>query len=92
MRCDLMPKQGVGTALLVLFSIGMSGCTYEGIDGTIFGAEAERAGRPPTDSIIDFSQGELGLAMTVLILFGLGFVAGRSWERLADSENDALPR
>ena len=42
--------------------------------------------------MIDFSQGELGLAMTVLILFGLGFVAGRSWERLADSENDALPR
>ena len=87
-----LPKQGVGTALLALFAVGLSGCTYEGIDGTIFGAEAERAGRPPTDSIIDFSQGELGLAMTVLILFGLGFVAGRSWERLAESENDALPR
>ena len=87
-----IPKRGVTTALLALLTVGMSGCTYEGIDGTIFGAEAERAGRAPTDSIVDFSQGEMGLAMTILILFGLGFVAGRSWERLSDGEGDALPR
>ena len=86
------PKQGGVVALVALLSIGMSGCTYEGIDGTIFGAEAERAGRPPTDSIVDFSQGEFGLAMTILILFGLGFIAGRSWERISGSEDNALSR
>ncbi|MEC8192480.1 MAG: energy-coupling factor ABC transporter permease [Myxococcota bacterium] len=86
------PKQGGMAALVALVSFGVSGCAYEGIDGTIFGAEAERAGRPPTDSIMDFSQGEFGLAMTIIILFGLGFVAGRSWERLSDEESDALPR
>jgi hypothetical protein len=85
-------KQGGVNALLILFTIGLTGCDYEGIDGTIFGAEAERAGRAPTDSIVDFSQGEFGLAMTILILFGLGFVAGRSWERLAGTDNDALSR
>ena len=58
----------------------------------MFGTIAETAGRPPTDSLIDFSQGELGLAMSILILFGLGFVAGRSWERLLNEEHDALPR
>jgi len=87
-----LPKQGGVTALMILLSVGLSGCAYEGIDGTIFGAEAERAGRPPTDSIVDFSQGELGLAMTILILFGLGFVAGRSWERISAEDGDALPR
>jgi len=86
------PKRGGMAAIVALLSIGMSGCAYEGIDGTIFGAEAERAGRPPTDSIVDFSQGEFGLAMTITILFGLGFVAGRSWERISDVENDALSR
>ena len=87
-----LPKQGGMATLVALMSIGMSGCSYEGIDGTIFGAAAERAGRPPTDSIMDFSQGEFGLGMTVTILFGLGFVAGRSWERLSGEESDALPR
>ncbi|MAY80585.1 MAG: hypothetical protein CL930_07350 [Deltaproteobacteria bacterium] len=85
-------KRGGVAALVALLAVGMSGCSYEGIDGTIFGAEAERAGRPPTDSILDFSQGEFGLGMTILILFGLGFVAGRSWERLSGVESDALPR
>ena len=56
---------------------GLSGCGYEGIDGTVFGSTAEAAGRTPTDSLLDLSQGELGLAMTIVILFGLGFVAGR---------------
>ena len=58
----------------------------------MFGATAEGAGRPPTDSIVDLSQGELGLAMSIVILFGLGFVAGRIWERLFGAGRDALPR
>lgn len=82
----------VGIITLFLLSITLSGCDYEGIDGTVFGATAETAGRPPTDSIIDFSQGEAGLATSILILFGLGFVAGRSWERLLCEDNNALPR
>lgn len=86
------PKQGAMTALLALMSFGVSGCDYEGIDGSIFGAEAERAGRPPVDSMLDFSQGEFGLAMTITILFGLGFVAGRSWERLSGEQSDAISR
>ena len=77
---------------MFLLSITLSGCDYEGIDGTVFGTTAETAGRPPTDSIIDFSQGEAGLAMSILILFGLGFVAGRGWERLLSEDNNALPR
>ena len=77
--------------MIVLLALGLSGCGYEGIDGTVFGAASESAGRPPTDSIVDFSQGELGLAMTILVLFGLGFVAGKSWERLL-REDSALPR
>ncbi len=82
------PVASVGLLLL----LGLSGCTYEGVDGTVFGATAEGAGRPPTGSIVDLSQGEVGLAMSVLILFGLGFVAGRSWERLLGRRRDALPR
>ncbi len=100
-RKDLLPsilstiqRSSVPVEIITLFilSITFSGCDYEGIDGTVFGATAETAGRPPTDSIIDFSQGEAGLAMSILILFGLGFVAGRSWERLLCEDNNALPR
>lgn len=80
------------SALLVLLSALSTGCAYEGVDGTVFGAASEAAGRPPTDSIIDLSQGELGLAMTIVILFGLGFIAGRTWERHIAGEGDALPR
>ena len=80
------------SVVIALLAVGLSGCEYEGIDGTVFGASAESAGRPPTDSIVDLSQGELGLAMTILILFGLGFIAGRSWERLLGAQNNALPR
>ena len=100
-RPDLLPESlrslrtvPVGRASFgVLFlTIGQSGCGYEGIDGTVFGATAARAGRPPTESIIDLSQGEIGLAMSILILFGMGFVAGRSWERLFGGRRDALSR
>lgn len=78
--------------IALLLVLGLSGCSYEGIDGTVFGATAEGAGRPPTDSIVDLSQGELGLAMSIVILFGLGFIAGRIWERLLGTGRDALPR
>lgn len=76
------------TLLFLLCAMSLSGCTYEGIDGTVFGEAAKSAGRPPTQSILDFSQGELGLAMTILILFGLGFLAGRSWEKLFGGRDD----
>ncbi|MEL6196123.1 MAG: energy-coupling factor ABC transporter permease [Myxococcota bacterium] len=83
---------GASAVVIMLLASGLSGCSYEGIDGTVFGATAESGGLPPTDSILDLSQGEVGLAMTILILFGLGFVAGRAWERLLGGNNDALPR
>lgn len=73
--------------IILLLIIGQWGCGYEGIDGTVFSATAEAGGRPPTDSIVDLSQGELGLAMSILILFGLGFIAGRTWEQLLGGES-----
>ena len=100
-RPDLLPNSlrrlgtvpaPVASAMVLLLVIGLSGCGYEGIDGTVFGATAEGAGRPPTESIVDLSQGETGLAMSILILFGLGFVAGRSWERGFGEGRDAPPR
>ena len=98
-RADLLPSSlsvlhrssvQAGHVILLLCVGLLSGCDYEGIDGTVFGKMAEEAGRPPTDSFLDLSQGEVGLAMSVLILFGLGFVAGRSWEKLLSGESDAL--
>ena len=99
-RPDLLPAslRGLraasvgGASMAVLLIIGLSGCAYEGIDGTVFGTTAEGAGRPPTESLVDLSQGEVGLAMSIVILFGLGFIAGRSWERLLGGRRDALPR
>ncbi len=100
-RPDLLPNSlrslrtvsaPLASAMLLLLATGLSGCAYEGIDGTVFGATAEGAGRPPTESIVDLSQGELGLAMSILILFGLGFVAGRTWERVLAGGRDAPPR
>ena len=85
------PKLDKSTTLLMLL-FGISGCRYEGIDRTVFGATAEAAGRSPTDSLLDFSQGEFGLTMSIIILFGLGFIAGRCWERLFGEGHDALPR
>ena len=78
--------------MVLLLAVGLSGCGYEGIDGTVFGAAAEQAGRPPTESIVDLSQGEIGLALSILVLFGLGFIAGRWWERVLGGRRDALPR
>ena len=100
-RPDLLPNSlrslravsaPLASAMLLLLATGLSGCAYGGIDGTVFGATAEGAGRPPTESIVDLSQGELGLAMSILILFGMGFVAGRTWERVLAGGRDAPPR
>ncbi len=90
-------SQAAVSVSVILLAFGLSGCAYEGIDGTVFGATAEAAGRPPTDSLLDLSQGEFGLGMSIIILFGLGFIAGRSWERLMNSPqtsegDDALSR
>jgi cobalt/nickel transport system permease protein len=81
------------SAMMVLLAatVGLSGCTYEGIDGSVFGEIATEAGLAPVDSLLDFSGGELGLAMTIVVLFGMGFVAGRSWERLSQQDH-ALSR
>ena len=78
--------------MVLLLAVGLSGCGYEGIDGTVFGVTAENAGRTPAESIVDLSQGEIGLALSILILFGLGFIAGRCWERVFGGRRDALPR
>ena len=100
-RPDLLPNSlrrlrtvsaPVSPVLLSLLVVGLSGCAYEGIDGTVFGATAEEAGRPPTGSIVDLSHGEVGLAMSILILFGMGFIAGRTWERVLGGGRDAPPR
>ena len=80
------------SVLLLFLVFGPLGCAYEGIDGTVFGARAESAGRSPTDSLLDLSQGEVGLAMTIIVLFGMGFVAGRTWERLLGGGHDAPRR
>ena len=85
-----VPVRMKSVMLLFVVAASSSACHYEGIDGTVFGATAEEAGLPPTPSLIDLSQGEVGLAMTILILFGLGFVAGRGWERLFGRGRHAL--
>ncbi len=100
-RPDLLPESlrslrkapvAGASALFMLLAVGLIGCDYEGIDGSVFGAAAEAVGRAPTDSLVDLSQGELGLAMTIIVLFGLGFTAGRSWERVLGAESGAPPR
>ena len=80
---DFLPLENIATTLMIFISvIGLSGCTYEGIDGSVFGEIASQHGQAPSSSLIDLSTGELGLAMTILILFSLGFVAGQTWERI----------
>ena len=90
-RLRTVPAPAASVMLLLLVT-GLPGCGYEGIDGTVFGATAEGAGRPPTESVVDLSQGETGLAMSILILFGMGFIAGRAWERVLGGGRDAPPR
>lgn len=85
-----MPVTRLSGFLVIMAAAGLS-CSYEGIDGSVFGRAAESAGRRPSVSLVDLSQGELGLAANITILFSLGFVAGRAWERLM-ARRDALPR
>ena len=96
-RADILPldlstfsKSSIPKNLVALFivMVFMSSCTYEGIDGTVFGEVSAQSRHPPTDSIIDFSQGELGLSMSILILFGFGFIAGSSWQKLSVEFDD----
>ena len=89
LRKSVVPATSVLFLLLILLQ---TGCSYEPIDDAVFKKESMTAGREPTDSIVDWSGGEVGLAMTIIILFGLGFVAGRNWERLFSRGRDALPR
>ena len=84
--------RGASILLVSLLSTGLLGCSYEGIDETVFGETAAAAGRASTESMLDFSQGGVGFSMTILILFGLGFAAGRSWERILGKKRDAFPR
>lgn len=85
------PEREGMAALLALPFVGPLGCAYQGIDTSVFGATAAAAGHLPTDSLVDLSQGELGLGLSIVILFAFGFVAGRAWERLLGGQ-DALPR
>ena len=76
----------VPTALslfLLLPLIGLlAGCGYAPIDDSVFSATAATAGQLPRPGLIDLSDGEVGLAASILVLFSCGFIAGRSWERL----------
>jgi cobalt/nickel transport system permease protein len=72
----------VALALLLLATVTSSGCRYQGIDGTVFSAVATEAGQPATAPLLDASEGELGLAMTILVLFTCGFASGRTYERV----------
>lgn len=93
-RSDLLPSslrgisglsqpQALNLALLaVCVLLILPGCNYVPMDDAVFSASAESAGRPVRDILLDFSDGELGLAASLLIPFILGVVAGRSWERL----------
>jgi cobalt/nickel transport system permease protein len=83
---DRRPAGG-GGALAAFFLIFLGGCEYQGIDGTVFGSIAEAAGQPARDSLLDFSQGELGLAVSIVVPFVFGFVAGRTWERLGGARH-----
>ena len=100
-RADLLPfdlknignfNPPLGHMVIVLATFFLTACDYRGIDDSVFGATTEKLGRPPTDGFIDFSQGEVGLAFSILILFAMGFFAGRTWERLFSRGQDALSR
>ena len=101
-RCpDLLPKslralkstpKTITNTEINKLCVSLSGCNYKWIDKTIFGATAKSAARLPTDSIINLSQGEVGLAMSILILFRFGFIAGRCREQTVSGGRDALLR
>lgn len=77
-----------GVLAVLLSSAALAGCEARGIDDSVFGAIAQRAGQAPTDVLLDLSGGEFGLAVSVLLPFVFGFLAGRSWERLGQRDHD----
>lgn len=93
-RRDLLPAglrgisglpqtRAVNMALLVVcVLLVVPGCSYAPMDDSVFSASAAAAGRPASDILLDLSDGEAGLAASLLIPFVLGIVAGRAWERL----------
>jgi cobalt/nickel transport system permease protein len=64
-------------------------CSYEGLDATVFGEVATQSGHAPTPSLLDWSEGELGLALNIIILFLAGFLAGQAYERATDKHHGA---
>lgn len=89
----LRTASSVGLVFIVSMSaIVLSGCDYEGVDEGVFEATAETAGRSTTESMIYLGTSEWGHVLTALVLLGLGFVAGRSWERVFERDDDALSR
>lgn len=78
--------------LLTGTALGLSGCSYEPLDERVFAEAARAVGASPGQPLIDLSQGEMGLACSIIILFGLGFITGRSCERLTRRKHDAAPR
>jgi len=92
LRERFKPSSSMTTVSLIVLVMNVTGCDYEAIDETVFSATSDAAGRTPGDSLLDLSTGEFGLAMTVILLFGLGFIAGRSWENLFRGDDDAFPR
>ena len=89
----LRTAASVGMVLSVLLcGTILTGCGYEGVDQGVFEAAAEGAGRTPAESMIYLGTDEWGSVVSAFVLLGLGFIAGRSWERHFERDDDALPR
>lgn len=70
-----------------LWCLTLTGCEVTGIDDSVFGAIAGKAGRAPTDVMLDLGGGELGLAVSIALPFVFGFLVGRTWERLGQGHH-----
>jgi len=82
MRASLPVPTAVSLFLLLPLVGLLAGCGYAPIDDSVFSATAATGGQPPRPGLIDLSDGEVGLAGSIVVLFSCGFIAGRSWERL----------
>ena len=82
MRASLPVPTAVPLFLLLPLIGLLAGCGYAPIDDSVFSATAATGGQPPRPGLIDLSDGEVGLAGSIVVLFSCGFIAGRSWERL----------
>ncbi len=71
-RLRLAPSVAIAVAALAL-----TGCAVTGIDESVFAATAKRGGLPAQPALLDLRESELGLAATIALLFGAGFVTGR---------------